>query len=275
MKKYLFASVLSFIMVYGLFAQEQKINQTDARGLKQGVWEEKTATGISKGMYLDDMKEGNWIMHGSNGNLTRIESFSKGIRDGIFVEIDQRGYLVSEMYYENNLPEGVAKKFFYGTNPASVIEYKQGKMNGKKKEYYENAAGKLKEESDYRDDVKDGTSTFFAVSGDPIAEYTYKNGSLEGVQKTYYAGKKLMSEQNYVNNIESGFYKEYFESGKIKVETTYKDGLMDGKYVEYDEEGKVKTEGFYLGGEKEGKWTEFDATGKVLKTSKFVKGVEK
>jgi antitoxin component YwqK of YwqJK toxin-antitoxin module len=262
-------------MVCALFAQEQKTNQTDARGLKQGVWEEKTASGISKGSYLNDLKEGNWIMHGSNGNLTRIESFSKGIRNGIFVEIDQRGYLVSEMYYENNLLEGVAKKFYYGTNPASVIEYKQGKMNGKKMEYYENAAGKLKEESEYRDDVKDGISSFFAVNGDPIAEYVYKNGSLEGVQKTYYSGKKLMSEQNYVNNVESGFYKEYFESGKIKIETIYKNGLMDGKYVEYNEDGKVMIDGFYLNGEKEGKWTEFDASGKVIKMSKFAKGVEK
>jgi antitoxin component YwqK of YwqJK toxin-antitoxin module len=275
MKKVMFTAALMVFSMLFVFAQESNINKTDAKGLKQGVWEEKNATGISNGQYINDQKDGNWITHGSNGSLTRIESFSKGIREGIFVEIDQRGYLVSEMYYVNNLLEGTAKKFFYGTNPASIIEYKQGKISGKKKEYYENAAGKMKEESNYLDDVKDGASVFYAVNGDPIAEYTYKNGSLEGMQKTYYAGKKLMSEQNYANNVESGLYKEYFESGKLKIETTYKNGVMDGKYVEYDEDGKLKIEGTYLNGEKEGKWTEFDSNAKPLKVSKFVKGIEK
>ncbi|MBK7175548.1 MAG: toxin-antitoxin system YwqK family antitoxin [Bacteroidales bacterium] len=275
MKKVMFTAALMVCSVLFVFAQESNINKTDAKGLKQGAWEEKIATGISSGQYIDDQKNGNWISHATNGNLTRIESYSKGIRDGIFVEIDQRGYLVSEMYYVNNLLEGTAKKFFYGTNPASVIDYKQGKMNGKKKDYYENAAGKLKEESNYINDIKEGSSVFYAVNGDPIAEYNYKNGSLEGIQKTYYAGKKLMSEQNYINNTESGLYKEYFESGKVKIETTYKNGAMDGKYVEFDEEGKMKVEGIYVNGEKEGKWTEFDANGKPSKVSKFVKGVEK
>jgi uncharacterized protein len=275
MKQLFLASIMILLTTMIGSAQTATTNQTDSKGLRQGQWEEKSATGVSKGVYVNDQKEGNWISYGTNGNLTRIESFSKGSHEGIFVEIDQRGYLVSEMYYQNNLLEGTAKKYFYGTNPASVIDYKQGKINGKKKVYYENAAGKLTEESDYVNDVKDGKSNFFAVNGDPIAEFVYKNGLLEGIQKSYYAGKKLMSEQNYLHNLESGLYKEYYENGKLKIECTYKDGKMDGKYAEYNEDGTLKSDGLYVAGEKEGKWTDYDATGKPSKVTKFVKGVQK
>jgi uncharacterized protein len=275
MKRILLTSMMFVLVTLFVSAQNATPNQTDSKGLKQGQWEEKTATGISKGIYLNDQKDGNWISYGANGNLMKIEAFSKGLHEGIFVEIDQRGYLVSEMYYENNLLEGTAKKYFYGTNPASVIDYKHGKINGKKKVYYENNAGKLTEESEYVNDVKDGPSNFFAVNGDPIAEFMYKNGLLEGVQKSYYAGKKLLSEQNYVHNVESGLYKEYYENGKTKMEGNYKDGKMDGKWSEYNEDGTLKTDGAYLNGEKEGKWIEYDAQGKPSKVTKYANGVEK
>jgi antitoxin component YwqK of YwqJK toxin-antitoxin module len=275
MKKVFLASIMILLASLFVSAQESTHNVKDAKGLKQGIWQENIPTGISKGLYVDDQREGNWISYGSNGNLLRVESYSKGLREGIYVEIDQRGYLVTEMYYENNLLEGTAKKYFYGTNPASIIDYHQGKINGKKKVYYENAAGKLTEQSDYKDDVKDGNSIFYAANGDTIAEFLYKNGQLEGIQKSYYAKRKIQSEQNYLHNVESGIYREYYENGKLKTEGNYKDGKMDGKWMEYYDTGILKSEGIYMNGEKEGKWTEYDAAGKPSKATKFSKGVEK
>jgi len=51
--------------------------------------------------------------------------------------------------------------------------------------------------------------------------------------------------------------------------------VPQGEYKEYFESGKLKIEGSYVNGEKDGKWTEFDENGGILKTSKFIKGVEK
>jgi len=267
----LLVMVLSIAVIYGQTA----INQTDAAGKKQGAWEEKTATGISKGSFVDDQKEGCWTSYANDGKLSRIEHFVKGSHEGIAVDIDQRGYLVSEIYYLNNLIEGTAKRFYYGTNPASTIEYVHGKINGKKKIYYENSAGKIQEESEYKDDVKNGTSNYYTISGDPVAEYNYVNNMLQGVQKSYYAGKKIMSEQEYTDNVENGFTKEYYENGKLKLEGVYVKGVLSGVWKEYDEEGRLKLHGTYVHGEKEGKWQEFDVAGKVIKTTTFVKGQAK
>jgi len=275
MKKILLTTVIVLIACIFAAAQDVTTNKTDSKGHKQGVWEEKTATSTTKGLYQDDKKEGTWITYGSTGFLNRIDEYVKGLHEGISVEIDQRGYLVSEFYYKNDLLEGTEKKYFYGSNPASTIDYKQGKLNGKRRLYYENSAGKLSEESEFKDDIKNGPSNFFTISGDPVAEYNYVNGMLEGIQKTYYPGKKIMSEENYVNNVESGSYKEYYDTGKVKLEGSYRNGKMDGKWTEYDADGKVKTEGSYVNGDKEGKWTEYDAAGKPLKVTKYIKGVEK
>jgi antitoxin component YwqK of YwqJK toxin-antitoxin module len=248
-------------------------NQTDANGKKQGPWEEKTQMGTSKGNYVDSQKNGCWTTYSPEGKLMRIENFSQGKRNGISIEIDPRaGYLTSEMYYVNDLPEGTAKKYFYGTNPASFIDYSHGKINGKKKIYYENSGGKIQEESEYKDDVKDGFSNYYNMNGDLIVEYHYVNNRLEGVQKTYYAGKKLMSEQVFADNMENGLSKEFYENGQLKTEGFYTKGVQTGTWKEYSEDGKLKNQGNYLNGEKDGKWLEFDASGKVVKTSIYSKG---
>jgi antitoxin component YwqK of YwqJK toxin-antitoxin module len=270
MKKILFVCVLIVIVTSNVFAQSAA-NKTDGIGKKQGLWEEKTPAGLSKGSYVNDQKDGCWTSYSADGKLLRIDHFNKGKRDGIAVEIDPRGYLVGETYYVNDLIEGTARRFFYGTNPASLIDYVHGKMNGKKKIYYENSAGKIQEESEYKDDMKNGTSNYFTIKGDPVAEYKYVNNMLQGVQKSYYPGKKLMSEQEYVNNLENGFSKEYYESGKIKLEGIYVKGVLNGTWKEYDDEGRLTLQGNYVNGLKEGKWQEFDASGKVIKTTIYVK----
>jgi len=274
MKKILFACCL--LVIYISFATAQTVpNQTDANGKKQGLWEEKSPAGSSKGAFINDQKDGCWTSYSSDGKLTRIENFNKGIRDGITVDIDPRGYLVGETYYVNNLIEGTAKKFFYGSNPASLIDYVHGKINGKKKIYYENSAGKLLEESEYKDDIKNGPSNFYTMNGDPIAEYTYVNNMLQGVQKSYYPGKKIMSEQEFKDNVENGFYKEYYENGKPKSEGIYVKGVLNGLWKDYNDDGTLNTQGNYVNGEKEGKWQDFGAAGKVIKTTTYTKGQAK
>jgi antitoxin component YwqK of YwqJK toxin-antitoxin module len=259
---------------YSSFAQNAA-NQSADQSVKQGYQEEKTANGITKGSYINNLKEGCWTSHTNDGKLLKVEHYKAGKLDGIQVEIDSRGYLVGEVYYTDDLIEGTAKRFYYGTNPASMIDYVHGKIDGKKKIYYENSAGKLQEESDFKNDMKNGVSKYYTIKGDLIAEYNYVNNQLQGLQKTFYEGNKVMSEQVYTDNLENGPYKEYYLDGKLKTEGTYTKGVTTGLWKEYSEDGWLKFQGNYINGEKEGKWLEFDASGKTIKTTVFVKGIEK
>lgn len=274
MKKITFTLLILFLFAVEMMAQTAA-NKKNTNGKKQGFWEENSPVGITKGTYVDDQKEGCWSTYAPDGKLIRVEGFRNGLRDGITIDIDQRGYLVSETFYVNNLIEGTAKKYFYGTNLASSIDYLHGLINGKKKIYYENTLGKLMEESDYKDDLKNGSSKFFSSAGDLIAEYQYANNMLQGIQKTYNLGKKIMSEQVFVDNIENGYFKEYFENGNLKSWGNYEKGILNGNWKEYDEKGVLKSQGNYSNGAKEGVWQEYDATGKISKKKTFVKGVAK
>jgi antitoxin component YwqK of YwqJK toxin-antitoxin module len=271
MKRILFVCLLAIFTFSASFAQTAA-NATDSKGKKQGFWEEKLATGVTRGNYSDDLKDGCWSSYSADGKLLRIDNFKKGKRDGIAIELDTRGYLAGESYYSDDLLEGTAKRYFYGTNPASLIDYVHGKMNGKKKIYYENSVGKPMEESDYKNDMKDGISKYFYISGDVLTEYTYVNNQIQGVVKNYYPGNKIQTEQEYVNNIENGFVKEYYENGKLKTEGIYVKGSLNGVWKEYADDGHLTLQGNYVNGEKEGKWNEYNADGKVSKTTVFVKG---
>lgn len=242
---------LNIVAPPAVAAIPDSINKTDAKGMKQGYWEEKMDLSTSNGWYKNNLKEGQWLTYGKEGIITKVENYLRGRKNGAVIEIDPRGYLSGEAHFINDVPEGTARRYFYGTNLASVIPYKHGKVDGKKVIYYENSAGKMMEESSYKNDIKDGPSNWYTIAGDKVAEYNYLNGNLDGIQRQYYPKSILMSEQNYIKNVPQGDYKEYFENGKLKIE------------------------GAYLNGEKEGKWTEFDENGAIVKTSKFIKGVEK
>lgn len=203
----------------------------------------KTQSGSSKGNYADNQKDDAESVIRLDGKLMRIENFAQGRRNGISVEIDPRAGYLRRNYYMNDLPEGTAKKYYYGTNPVSTIDYSHGKINGKKRIYYENSGGKIQEESEYKDDLKNGASNFYTMVGDLVVEFHYVDNMLDGVQKTYYSGNKLMSEQLYVANVENGFWREYYENGKLKTEGNYAKGAPAGTWKEYTEDGNLKNPG--------------------------------
>jgi uncharacterized protein len=252
------------------------INKVDGKGKKQGYWEEKQANStITKGWYVNDLQNGQWLTYGQNGIIAKVENYNKGKKNGAVIEIDSRGYLSAELYFINDIPEGTAKRYFYGTNLASVIPYKHGKIDGKKIIYYENSAGKPQEESNFKNDIKDGVSKWYTITGDVVAEYNYVNGELQGTQKEYYPKGALKSEQIYLKNIPEGEYKEYFDVVKPEAPAGNPNPANPAKHAEAPVVGKLKLDGMYVKGEKDGKWTEYDENGAVLKITRFVNGVEK
>jgi antitoxin component YwqK of YwqJK toxin-antitoxin module len=252
------------------------INKMDAKGKKQGYWEEKLPNSTTtKGWYVNDLLNGQWLTYGQNGIITKVENYNKGKKNGAVIEIDSRGYLSAELYFKNDIPEGTAKRYFYGTNLASVIPYKHGKVDGTKIIYYENSAGKPMEESNFKNDLKEGVSKWYTITGDVVAEYNYSKGNLEGIQKEYYSKGQLKSEQNYINNLPEGEYKEYFEAVKAEPTANEAKPNADNKPAVIPESAKLKIQGNFVKGEKDGKWTEFNEDGAVVKVSKFVNGVEK
>ncbi len=252
MKKQLFSAILACILAISVFAQQDAApNKLDDKGLKQGLWMEKSGVTYSEGNYLNNLKDGLWLTHSvENDMLMQVENYKQGIKNGIFIEISKQGNLVSEQYFTNNIPDGPHRIYGPGGSPLTVNNYQEGQLHGLQVVYYENIR-KKSEESHYNMGVKDGISRWYNTEGNIIVEYNYVNGLLEGEQKSFYSNKNKRTVENYRNNQNEGAYLEYHENGNLKVTGEYLAGLKDGKWIEYDENGKIiKTSVFAKGTEK-------------------------
>ena len=80
-------------------------------------------------------------------------------------------------------------------------EYKNGKRNGKGKEYYDYFAGKLKFEGEFLDGKRNGKGKEYSCFyyGTLISDCEYLNGQRNGKFKEYYYNGKLRAEGEYLN----------------------------------------------------------------------------
>jgi antitoxin component YwqK of YwqJK toxin-antitoxin module len=215
------------------------INNTDVKGLKQGYWEETTNGFLSKGQYLNDVKDGSWTTYTSKGIVSKVETYKLGKKEGITINIDDNGYFKGESYYMNDQLNGISRTYSVGARILTETNYKNGVINGTKKTFYE--SGKTQEDSYYRYGVHDSTTKWYNSKGILLAEYNYKNGVFNGVNKTYSDSGNVIKEETYTLNVLNGAYKEYFDvaGSKVKISGTYKNGLKDGDWIEFDEKGTV------------------------------------
>ena len=145
----------------------------------------------------------------------------------------------------------ILREIYYG----KIIfdgEYKNGKRNGKGKEY--NNLGDITFEGEYLYDHKwngkhydkEGNLQYELNNGNgKIKEYDYYNTLIfdgEYLNGNKWKGKifeediddKLRFEGNFINGIRNGIGKEYNEMGKLIFEGAYLDGIKHGKAKEYD-----------------------------------------
>ncbi len=230
------------------------INQTDARGLKQGVWrnyydndnvqmEANYKNGLLNGYYREYNQSGKLLVSKFYENGVLIE---QGEEDKIVAEIrnryDDKGNLIASGGFLNNIPVGVHRKYSADKTKIAVEEYdNSGQVistgitddKGLKGEYWKfyYAGGQVRQEGGYKDDKRDSLWKFYFPDG------------------------KLEQTGHYLNGLEDGLWTWYFLDGKTRREEYYLRGKEDGPSVEYDESGAVIAKGNFIEGQEEGEWS--------------------
>lgn len=114
---------------------------------------------------------------------------------------------------DENFTGQVIKKYKSG-QVKSIENFKNGKLNGEFKEFFENGS-------------------LFQIG-------TFKNGDMKNI-KVFYENGKLKFEQNLKNR--KGKYRGYYPNGKLEVEGEVFQGDEIGLWKYYNEEGNLlKTE---------------------------------
>ncbi|EFE86737.1 toxin-antitoxin system YwqK family antitoxin [Fusobacterium periodonticum] len=138
---------------------------------------------------------------------------------------------------------GIAK--YYSKDESSIFEfpYKNGKKEGRGKEYYLN--GKFKSDAFFIDGLLQGKSIGYYENGNLEYEENYKDGKLDGLVKNYYENGQLKAELNYKNGQLDGLARAYHENGQLHIEENYKDGKLEGESTNYDENGNLTSKAIY------------------------------
>ncbi len=185
-----------------------------------------------EGLVKNGVQEGLWKLYLSEeriylGNFTNGEK--QGLWTGMYINKQGDSICFSEIKFENNLYEGIAKYYSSNGKLDKTISYKNGLINGQEIEYFNNDTSevnyisKLKEYSNgklngkyliYRQDSPFDTLTY--------GEYSHgkKNGRF--VYFYYEGGKTIV---DYVNDEVEGKFIKYYNNGVLAYEFDYRKNL--------------------------------------------------
>ncbi len=263
--------VLSTSLAFAEHNQDDKINQKDSQGKKQGRWiyfgKDRPEEGfpndgkIEEGPYKDDRKNGTWTKYYNDGTTPKLKGeYVNNRPQGSYIKYYPNGKIREEGTFERNLYKDSLKRFhengkveyeanfngegkehgtvkYYYPNGQLEFEYKsvEGKPNGKATRYYEN--GDVKEVLVYgADGTVEKSEQREMVS--PAVKVENPGASKETAPKVTSPKTKGIKFQP------NGYNKVYNNIDEIWQDGTFKNGqLWDGKVYEYDRDGillKVK-----------------------------------
>ncbi len=264
-------SLLTPQLLAASHSQDDKINQKDSEGKKQGRWiyfgkdrpqEGYPADGkIEEGPYVDDRKEGTWIKYHTDGVTPKLKGEYKNNRpEGDYVKIYPNGKVKEVGTFVRNLYQDSLKRYHENGKLEYEAKYNAtGKEQGKVKYYYPN--GQVEFEYEANDGKPTGKATRYYENGD-VKEIIYygADGSVAkseqkemvspavtvrdpGVSKETApkVGTPKMKGAKFQPN---GYNKIYNANDEIWQDGNFKNGVLwDGKVYEYDRDGillKVK-----------------------------------
>lgn len=252
------------------------INQTDQFGQKQGLWiyfgKDQPEKGypdngkISEGPFIDDRKEGRWIMYFADGKTKRTEGdFVNSRPNGSFIKYHPNGKVKERgTYSKRNYVDSLARFNEEGQLIYESVLNDTGRESGLVKYYYNN--GQLEFSYQAENGIPVGKAIRYWPNGDIKEEIMYgengriisSTGEIERVNEEVKVVSpkdrqvKLPPKPNTNSEFKPNNYNKIFNSNKeIWMEGEFKNGMLyDGRLYIYDEDGLLYKVEVY----KEGKY---------------------
>lgn len=258
-------------LAFANWSQDDDINKKDSNGKKQGKWvyfgKDRPSAGypsdgkIEEGPYLDDRKEGMWIVYHTDGVTPKLKGeFHNNRPEGQYTKLYPNGKIKEQGTFERSLYRDSLVRF----HENGKVEYQanfntEGNEQGKVKYFYPN--GQLEYEYTATNGKPNGKAVRYYENGD-IKEIIYYN---EEGQVTKSEPREMVSAAVVVKDPgasketapkiatpktkgakfqPNGYNKVYNKNDEIWQDGIFKNGVLwDGKVYEYDSDGillKVK-----------------------------------
>lgn len=228
---------LSILASFIAFLSLAQINQTDAKGRKQGPWQKsypKSSVLIYKGQFVDDKPAGTFtfyypsnkvqavIKHNvetgrseaffyhENGNIMTYGIYRDMKKDSLWFNYNEDGKIVYTETFANDSLHGKKTVYFPPNKEtgkveriASITYFKNGKADGEFIEYFEHGATRTK--GTYVDGQRHGVWTDYQPTGKPLSVTRYKKGQRHGWCMAYDAlGREVNKEYYYYGQLKTG-----------------------------------------------------------------------
>jgi len=271
----------------------EKINFTDAAGLKQGEWLDFWSDGTVKTErnYRDDMLHGYYKEYDLKGKLIVTLLYDNGkvtgtdIDNSAEIDIQNRyndaGKLIYSGPFKDGVPVGIHREYnddgtvknahIYNDNGVLIsqgVVDEGGNRNGPWKDY--SAGGIVIAEGAYSDNRRTGTWKFYNESGKLEQAGSYSNGRIDGTWRWYYPEGELLREEDYYQGKRDGQYTEYTRTGEKIAQGTYAEGERNGEWK--FKSGDNTEEGSYLLGLRDGTWKATYPNGKLRFKGEYRQG---
>jgi len=221
--------ILILILFLPVFSFAQ-INQTDANGLRQGLWQKQQSNGrlMYRGYFKDGKPVGEWERYHPGGQVKAIIQYKEN-SDSAFAQLfDVYKKKVAEGIFVNQKKEG---NWIYFLDEIKVSEerYKNGVKNGVSKKYYQ--SGEVMEEIDWVNGKKEGNYEVYYKTGEPYFQCEMHQDQRHGNCIILSQDGKPQMEAFYKNNLRDGEWRFYNEEGEFQYQLNYKQGELLNPFV--------------------------------------------
>ncbi len=205
----------------------QALNQTDAKGLKQGHWIRKTPQGhiMYEGYFKDNSPLGTFKRYYENDSLSSVLVYGSDGKSADATFYYQNGFTASRGRYENQKKEGKWK--FYSSKKADYLLC----------------------EEDYFHNRKNGLSVKYYPDMTPSEKLNYINDLKSGEWCQYFPNGQVCLKANYADGQLNGKFTLYYDNGKPEFAGQYNNDSRDGKWIRYNSDGSVKKTINYVNGQ--------------------------
>jgi antitoxin component YwqK of YwqJK toxin-antitoxin module len=271
----------------------ERINFTDAAGMKQGEWLDFYPEGNIKTErnYRDDQLHGYYKEYDQRGTLLVTLLYENGrvtgtdLDTGAGIDIvnryDDAGRLIYSGPFKEGIPVGIHREYnengtvrvakIYNDNGLLISEGivdDAGNRNGAWKDY--SAGGVVIAEGTYAENRRTGAWKFYNTSGRLEQAGSYSNGRIDGTWRWYYPEGELLREEDYYQGVRDGNYTEFTRTGEIITQGTYTDGERNGEWKL--KSGDNIEEGKYLLGLRDGPWKAYYPNGRMRFRGEYNQG---
>ena len=169
-------------------------------GQREGPWKFYYTSGSSEqlGTYKKGEPEGEWTWYFSNGKTWRTEVFYAGLEEGIAIEYNDTGQVVSQGNYLDGEKEG-----------EWLLEY-----------------GDYKEIGKYRAGLRDAEWKHYHRNGQLIYKGNFVDGREDGKHIRWFDSGKVMEEGKFSFGSKEGTWIAYNELGEVTQTVIYRQGQM-------------------------------------------------